>query len=222
MRKEDRGLITLSLNKLRRFAFKIRKGFIYYFDDEGVVRRFQCRDLKFHPEIEGVSTRPNGSLYICPFDIFLRVTGDDERKKRMAIARVNVGDTYKDVEHYLNTLKPAEPGTRKVSGLDRFICRIYKPEFHRLPENMQKNTFDFIIMEVSILSEEAIPNRDEYLQQNIHKICQRVVEKLKTNRSFTKYGVPINFLKATSITLNKRIGILRIQFDLKDISGQTE
>ena len=215
-------MITLSLNKLRRFAFKIKKGFIYYFDNDGVVRRFQCRDLKFHPEIEGVSTRPNGSLYICPFDILLRFTGDDERKKRMAIARVNVGDTYKDVERYLNTVKPAEPGTRKVSGLDRFICRFYRPEFHRLPENTQKNTFDFIIMEVSVLSEEAIPNRDEYLRQNIQEISMRVTKKLESNRSFTKYGVPVNFLKITEATLNKRTGILRIQFELKDISERTE
>ena len=48
-----------------------------------------------------------------------------------------------------------------------------------------------------------------------HEIVQRVVQKLEGNRQFKGYGVPVNFLKLSSVTLLRDFS-LEFIFELKE------
>ncbi|MBR6252696.1 MAG: hypothetical protein IKR04_02520 [Clostridia bacterium] len=212
-------MIKLDRNELKNCAFNIKGKTVYYFDENGIVRTFPYDEAKEHVEIKGLLGGLDGHIYIdfwkVHFNIFERVKFN---VLKMVLEKIKEGDTIDDMEHYINTLYPKPPGERKQDELDRFICRFYKPEFLRLPENTKKNTFDFIVVEVSVLSQEALPDRDDFLKQNIKEILTRLVEKIENSATFKKYGIPSKCLKATEVTLHKKISILKVVFELKQIS----
>ena len=89
------------------------------------------------------------------------------------------------------------PGSKYTKD---FIIGVHQPIFQRYNGNTNKNTFDTVRIEI-ILKERA-----DMMQQCIkHKkeILDADVDKLKSSKSFRKYGVPINFLKVYDMVLTK-------------------
>jgi len=48
-----------------------------------------------------------------------------------------------------------------------------------------------------------------------HEIYQRVIQRMETDRSFKRYGVPINFLEISDVTLLRDFS-LEFIFELKE------
>ena len=111
------------------------------------------------------------------------------------------GKTLDEIKEYMIThpqlVLTKNPGRKYTKD---FIIGVHQPIFQRYNGNTNKNTFDTVRIEI-ILKE-----RDNMMQQCIdHKkeILDAAVDKLKSSKSFRKYGVPINFLKVYDMVLTK-------------------
>ena len=91
-----------------------------------------------------------------------------------------------------------------------------QPVYERVPGNHNEATFDRIRITVGLPRYQF--DSWEALQKEVKKyrreIIQRVVEKLEGSTQFKGYGVPINFLKLSNITLLHNFA-LEFIFELK-------
>ena len=85
-----------------------------------------------------------------------------------------------------------------ADGVDRFVTKIERPVFMRIPENDNKHTFDIIKVFVNTCTTWDT-DRHKYFQDNLEIICQNVISKIENSQSFKKYGVPTGCLALTDI-----------------------
>ena len=94
---------------------------------------------------------------------------------------------------------------------------IYPPVFEREPENENTATFDRIRVSVG-LPRYHFPSW-EVLRSEVkihrHEIYRLVLDQLENDRRFKRYGVPINFLKLSDVTLLRNYS-LEFIFELKE------
>ena len=199
------------LTQIMFFPIRHCNNIIYYFNENGTYCSISVEDFKKGKEsqLRNVFIRQDGSVYtyfpyyLTPNDII----------RRKAVVNMKVGD---NIDKFINLLNTTELQKRELpKGLDRFICKIERPVFSRIPENPNPKTFDFIHIYVSIVSENAIPNRSEYIKENKNEILQRVLKKIEDSKQFKKYGVPINILRLSKMTLIKSQSLLQIVFEIK-------
>ena len=112
-----------------------------------------------------------------------------------------------ELEHHV----PQEP-----SPVERLVQYISPPVYERFPENKDESTFDCIRLTVGLPtyqydSWEALQNE---VKKYMPEIYQLVIRKLKEDRQFKRYGVPINFLKLSNVTMLHDFSIEFI-FELK-------
>lgn len=123
--------------------------------------------------------------------------------------------TYDELIHYiLHEMKDKDFLQRKylTFAYTDYVLTVNRPKFRREVGNKNTKTFDFIDIEMVVRStdatkEKVIANKDE--------IFKKAIEKLENNKSFHKYGVPINFLKMYQFIVRKD-GTLIISFCIKD------
>lgn len=136
---------------------------------------------------------------------------------KMYMAALEEGDTYDIMQKKIPVIlerwknienKRFEPDTRSIKEkeLDRFDTRIERPLFIRYPENDNKDTFDMIKIAVYTCSEWK--DKRQYIKHNIKYIYQFVIDKLKNNKSFQNYDVPIGCLAVTSVHETQDYGIM--------------
>ena len=105
---------------------------------------------------------------------------------------------------------------RELSPLEQLVQEIYPPVFEREPENETPATFDRIRVSVG-LPRYHFPSW-EVLRSEVkihrHEIYRLVLDKLENYRRFKRYGVPINFLKLSDVTLLRNYS-LEFIFELK-------
>lgn len=187
-----------------------KKGVGYYFDKNGIYCSCSLEEMYNNGKI-GVHRRFDGSywcsLYQPDFD------GVSPRIVRRAITSLNVGDK---IDKFFEFIENAQPNKIPLpSGIDRFITKIDAPSIERETGNKNTNTFDFIYVDVCIVKSWE-SDKKQYIKTNMPEIKKRVLEKIESSKKFQKYGVPINFLRVTSITLT-RDDVLHFIFELKKI-----
>ncbi len=199
------------LEKIAYIAIRIAKGNVYFFDKEGIYRRVSVNEAK-EMNLRYLYVREDGSIYI-DLEKFVQYIPNvtNQILIRKVICKLNPEDEIEKLDEYLQTVKMNVRD--KPKGLDRFITKIQKPYFTRKPENTNTDTFDYINIDVNIVSEWE-EGRKEYIIRHSEEIWQRVISKLKGSREFQRYGVPVNFLKA-NLTITKS-SILRFTFELKN------
>ena len=194
---------TIKNNVLRKTG-----GYAYYFDEEGVYRKV--------PVVE-VAKLNLLNVYIVEGDVrydephIRKVICEDHRLATKIICKLKEGDRLDRLVYYIENTKLESH--EKIEGLDRFITKIETPRFERVPENSNKNTFDFIYIDINIVTtwEE---DRIQYIKNNMKKIYKKVIEKLENCKAFNKYGVPTNFLKIARVDL-KNNSVLQFVLELK-------
>ena len=199
------------LTQIMFLPIRLYKNTIYYFDENGIYCSISVEEYKEGKEtrLRNVFFREDGKCHTF-FPWYLT---QNDIIRRKAIVFMEVGDTIDRFMELLSTTKLQKHGP--LEGLDRFICKIDKPIFSRTPENPSSMTFDFIHVDVSIVSEDVIPNRIEYIKKNKNEILQRVLKKVADSPQFKKYGVPINILRLSKITLIKSQSLIEIIFEVK-------
>ncbi len=119
-----------------------------------------------------------------------------------ALTRMKPGETYSDFfksykeweEYFARRPKPFE----NEMDINRFVVKIFKPIFIRLPDNPRKKSFDIIKVGVDTCTEWPTDPK-QFLKANIREVINMVLEKIKKNQSFKSYGVPIGCLALTNI-----------------------
>ena len=130
----------------------------------------------------------------------------------MAYCKLKNGDTIEDLKQYYHnsSFQKREP----LTELDYFVTKIGQPQYIRVPENTNANTFDYIYVEVNL----AITwkyDKKEYYVKNKEAIDKMVTDKIEKSKKFQKYNIPINFLNLTRVSLKNQRRILEYVFDLK-------
>lgn len=188
---------------------------IYYFDNQGVYRSVplaKARSMQLQNidrlwydgsyNVNVIRDLQDKNIKINNVTLLLKV-----------IAMLKEGDTIETFDEYLATTNIEKH--EKPTGLNLFITKIEKPVFYREPSNKKTNTFDFIYIDVNIIQEWS-EDRLTYIQKHRKAIFKRVLEQLEKNKSFQKFGLPINFLKVSRITL-RRDSVLEFVLELKKI-----
>ena len=201
------------LKKEDFYNYAIRKfdDKIFYFDTEGKYR--YTSDLEWAYEnlenftkkdMEVYGNTRNGDLfsYVYPNAIVVKAV----------TSRMNIGDTF---ESFIKQCAEYEFKEHKLpDGINRVYGRLEFLQAERDLENPKKNTFDRIRVRVSIIKIEPYKTYMETYKAYRREFDRKVLEAVKKHRSFVKYEVPVNFLKASSIQVG-RDGTVEYIFELK-------
>lgn len=200
-----------NFEKLKNNILRKAQGYAYYFNEEGIYCKIPISEvvesafLNVHmfPEEEG-------DFWFEKY-YFTKLICENANLALKIICRLKEGDTFEKLGYYIkNTQLRTE---EKLEDLERFITKIEKPQCIRTPENINEATFDFIYVNVNIVTEWK-EDRKQYIKNNMDKILEKVVKKLTNDSTFKKYEVPINFLKVSRITL-KNDSVLQFVLELK-------
>lgn len=201
---------------LINYVLRVCKKRVYYFDENKIYKSISLEMAKKR-NLKGIHFVSEDRCFLdVRYSMYfpeIEYCTENLVLWKKAVTKLKEGDTIEDFKNYLSSTRIESH--EKPSGVDRFIGKIDKPIFVREPENENKNTFDYIYIDILIIQNWET-DKMEYIKENMYEIRRRVVEKLQNDRSFEKYGVPINFLKISRITL-KRDSILQFVFELKEI-----
>ena len=133
-----------------------------------------------------------------------------------SIGRLEVGDSIEKLKEYCNGGVTLKKPSKACYG-NGIVTRICEPEFVCNPENSKKTTtFDYINVDVNLLTTWK-GDKKAYLEKHKKEISNMVLEKVKKDRTFLKYGLPINCLKIANIVLYKGGNMLQYVLELKSI-----
>lgn len=127
----------------------------------------------------------------------------------------------KNVEYLRSTSKKLKIDIFDLLEMDsdtlNFLYKINpgKIVIHRDPENTNQNTFDFIYVPINVCyCNFDIEKRNKWIKENSRRLFKIALIRLKNDRSFKKFDIPTNFLKATMRI--DRDGTALFIFELKD------
>lgn len=134
-----------------------------------------------------------------------------------AVSQFEVGMTLKEcLEIFLKT-ELSHKEKHEQSSFQQLV-HVLPPTYEREPENQNEATFDRIRVIVGLPRYQF--NSWETLRNEVkkykRKIYQQVIQRLENDRRFQKYGVPLNFLKLSNVTLCHDFSIEFI-FELKEL-----
>lgn len=136
---------------------------------------------------------------------------------RKAVSQFEIGMTLNECIGIFLKTKLIRGVPQGLSPVDQLVQYIAPPVFERVPENKDAATFDRIRMTVGLPCYKF--NTWEALQGEVNmyqnEIYQRVIQKLEKDHHFERYGVPINFLRLSDVTLLRDFSIEFI-FELKE------
>lgn len=203
-----------NLNDIRLYALRLKANNLYYFNSENVYSCISCEDAE-NAEFINFFKREDKSYYIMlytiPLEQIFNITNIVLFQK--CVCKLNLGDNLDILKHYCKNTKLEN--TPKLEGLKRFITKINSPIFQRIPENPKTNTFDYIIVSIYVVKYWDT-NKIEYIKEHINEIHELVINKIKNNSTFQKYGIPISFLKLGTATITNDCCIKYV-FELKEV-----
>ena len=162
---------------------------------------------RIHPEIMSLSDVSN-------FEKLMRdINVTDKIVLRMALHRISSGqdfDRLKELYHAIMIIR-----NYKVSDFERMVT-IKQPRLERRIDNNNSKTFDFVRCYVNITGDRE--DAKNYIKNHSKEILREVYYKIENCNQFKKYGVPIAFLKISSVTLRCDSSVEYL-FELKEFSG---
>lgn len=202
------------LKDLTDVILRVKKGKVYYFDSKGIYRSTSVQrawSLK-NSSVIGKNGKRRLDAIVIVMEYFDYENGSLLIK---AICSLKEGDTIEKFKQILETVEYEE--RPKPSGIERFVTKIEKPVFERVPENPKTNTFDYIIVDVNIVTDWD-EDRREYIQKHRKEIFEKALQKVEGDRTFQRFGIPINFLRISTVTL-KRDSVLEFILELKQLNN---
>ncbi len=189
----------------------------YFFNSEGI---YSCLDeknmLKLGIRIQIYRNRRDYKYVAVRLDKLKKILGKEEYDRdflKEVLFRLKVGDKLEQIEECYNEL--IKENEKWLVSVERFVTRIYKPEFVCTPENSKKaQTFDYIHVDVNLIKEWNT-DKIEFVNENQKKIHAMVLESIKNDSQFKKYGITINCLKIARVTLRRDLSSIHYVLELK-------
>ena len=103
-------------------------------------------------------------------------------------------------------------------NINDFILKVKQPSIERALGNNNKNTFDFITLEM-LTPLKFYGDRKKYIKDHIKEIYEIAMNKISNYRYYERYGVPVNYLKLSNLTLSCE-NILVFKFGIKGKSKE--
>lgn len=180
-------------NNMKMRILSCTRGYYWFFNEKGILSIISenCDPMEYGLKVIREETT--------------RRYSDGEIQR--TLLQMRSGDTY---EKFRRLMRGEHLYSDIETSVDDFICKIYRPDFVRSAENEKENTFDFIYVDVSILSKEVFPGRDKFIQKHGNEIGAKVLAKLERLKIFKKYGVPISSLQISRMTLIQKCNMLQI------------
>lgn len=135
----------------------------------------------------------------------------DIRTIGMACRRSYDGISMEDFKKLVSEMEKMR--SKSKSEFEKFFT-IKPVRFERETGNRKKDTFDFIRVDVGVPGYGM--DKTEFIKGNINELNQKVLQKIKDNKRFQKFGVPINFLKLSNVVL-RCDDLIEFTFELKDV-----
>lgn len=126
------------------------------------------------------------------------------------LGRLQNGKTFEEIEQYLSD----NPDIYKVAHHykaepNEVVFSVSRPAISRSNDNKNKNTFDFVSVELLIRAQEDIKR---FVKENYIYLAEKALEKIENYSGYQKYNVPIGFLTLYSAgTRGDSIVILNFQ-----------
>lgn len=147
----------------------------------------------------------------------------------LILDKAKKGDTLDDIQQrckrYIRQLGMEKKAVLKpktldiLNDMDRFVIKVHTPTYERVPENINKNTFDFVRVFIDIPSNKSCSIEDCKLVLKNYRvaICNKLLTKIAEHSKFQKFGVPVNILKLSKITLLENFRQVEFVFELKNM-----
>lgn len=194
---------TLELKDVVNLALYTQKAEYYFFGEDGVYKKISEKDaVKILPNVHRIYGTTN--LYLPSYTFNKAILHNVLKEFPLGSTFEQFRQKYFKVKLNNKHLKP--------NGLDRFITKIDRPFFCRKPENCKRNTFDYISVDVFVVSQWESDIR-KYISENKEEIFRRALAKIE--QPIKKYGIPTNFLCISNATYSQRLNLIRLVFELK-------
>ena len=86
-------------------------------------------------------------------------------------------------------------------SINDFIIKVKNPCIERELGNNNKNTFDFITLEM-LTPLKFYGDRKKYIKDHLKEIYKIAMDKISNYKYYQKYDVPVNYLKLTNLTIS--------------------
>lgn len=197
----------------------IRRKQLWGFNDTGVFGLLSREEAL---KKRNVYLKEDNTLSVKPFKVNVnlnRRAKDGNTYKVIDITyvldKLKKGSTIEDLKIYVDDDSDTPNKRRKLNDYELFVHYIYQPKVCREPENTNRNTFDYIKVEVSLVGPYRESNR-ELIHKYLSRINREVIGVVENSIRFQKYGLPVNILKISDIVW-RRDNILEYTLELKDI-----
>lgn len=198
-------------NFLANYVLKEKNYTSYFFNKHGIFSSLPSEKTK-PPVFRNVTS--NGTC--LGFTPNIWDSTSSRRRINLILGQLNVGDSFEKLSELV--FNPNNTGFKpKPQGIDRFITKISKPDIYRSADNTNKNTFDFIGIEVFFLSTIDKKTAKSYIKEHLSEIFNKIIQVLKSSKKFENYGVPINFLKC-SYKIDYTTSSIHFLFSLKELA----
>lgn len=128
---------------------------------------------------------------------------------------LNVGDSFEKFCNLIDNPNITYPLSKQL-GVNQFITSISQPNIRRSADNFNKNTFDFIDIEIFFKATMEKEAARSFILEHFHEIFDKAKEQLKKSIPFRKYGVSSNFLKC-SYKIDFASSSIHFIFSLKEL-----
>ena len=150
-----------------------------------------------------VSSLPGPKRYCNSNIFFTRIT---KKEKRYSLQEAI---SYLKLNKYEFGLKE-----RSIEEVSDPIISITAPDITRKFGNNNKETFDFVTVELLLRRNLGIQDMEAYVKENLELFNKRVLGKIAMNKKYQSYGVPVEYLKLYSIGTHMKTGV-RMMYELK-------
>lgn len=186
---------------VRRILYK-QKGFYWFFNEKGflsVISEYDDPD-----KYDLWSIRDDGGRY-----------SDGETQR--AINRMHIGDSY---EKYRELVLSERVYDSRMTTVEQFICKIHRPIF--IEEEKRPNVLNFVHVDVSILSQEAMKDREQFLKKHLNEMITIVMKKIQSYHSYRRFSLSDHALKLAQASLHRKQDILELVFKVEQFNVKEE
>ena len=193
----------------------VRKS-LFFIEEEGVLKSVAAEDID-KPVLLIERTKKYNKLY-C--EAAKKYIGKDCCTLKIFLQRILKLDESFSFLQALEYLK-ANPEMFKVSYLPGYIkddpiISFGKPNITRKTGNKDKNTFDFVSVEILLRSDLEIKDIAAFTKEHLEDFDRRAREHIDNAKTYQKYGVPIDFLTLYGCATRGR-SCLEFKYELKEV-----
>ena len=174
-----------TLNGRCNVALKVRKGYVWYFDEVGIYQKRSWEDA-YNLGIANVDKV--GNVYIAEFGH----TGLNIPNEFAALNKLKEGETWDDFLQLAKDLQIVKEIVEE-SDVNTFVTKVEVVKIDRVRSTLPNRPIKFIWCEAYVY--EYWYDKANFIEEHADEITQIVLQTLAKNKAFQSFGVPVSTLK---------------------------